>query len=116
MLIVIADDQIRSRQSLRALLSASLSRVDIREAANGEEALSLVEELQPRLVVMDIRMPKLDGLEATRRIKQRWPAVKVLVLSIYQDREREAGEAGADLFMCKGEPPERLLGALSSFL
>ena len=116
MRIVIADDQKRARQSLRALLSASLPGVEIREAANGAEAMRLVEEAEPRLVVMDIRMPELDGLEATRRIKLRWPAVKVMVLSIYQDREGEARESGADLFVGKGEPPENLLAALSSLL
>ncbi len=116
MRIVIADDQKRARQSLKALLSASLPQVEIREAASGAEALSLVEEIQPRLVVMDIRMPELDGLEATRRIKQRWPSVKVMILSIYQEREEEAQTAGADLFMGKGAPPENLLAALSSLL
>jgi DNA-binding NarL/FixJ family response regulator len=114
--IVIADDQKRTRQSLRALLSASLPQVEIREAANGAEALRLVEEIQPRLVVMDIRMPELDGLEATRRIKLRWPKVRVMMLSMYQDRAGEARAAGADLFVGKGEPPEALLGALSSLL
>ncbi len=116
MRIVIADDQKRARQSLKALLSASLPQVEIREAASGAEALRLVEEIQPRLVVMDIRMPELDGLEATRRIKQRWPSVKVMILSIYQEREEEAQTAGADLFMGKGAPPENLLAALSSLL
>jgi DNA-binding NarL/FixJ family response regulator len=114
--IVIADDQKRTRQSLRALLSASLPLAEIREAANGAEALRLVEETEPRLVVMDIRMPELDGLEATRRIKLRWPQVKIMVLSMYQDREQEAQAAGADLFVGKGEPPESLLAALSSLL
>ena len=61
-------------------------------------------------------MPELDGLAATRGIKTRWPEIKVLVLSMYRDRQEEARAAGADLFVSKGESPERLLCALSSLL
>jgi DNA-binding NarL/FixJ family response regulator len=114
--ILIADDQKRTRQSLRALLSTSLPETEIWEAANGAEALKLAEDVQPQLVVMDIRMPEIDGLAATRGIKSRWPKIKVLVLSMYQDRQQEAREAGADLFVSKGESPERLVCALSSLL
>jgi DNA-binding NarL/FixJ family response regulator len=114
--ILIADDQKRTRQSLRALLSSSLPETEIWEAANGVEALRLAEDIQPRLIVMDIRMPEIDGLAATRGIKTRWPEIKILVLSMYQDRQEEARAAGADLFVSKGESPERLLCALSSLL
>jgi DNA-binding NarL/FixJ family response regulator len=114
--ILIADDQKRTRQSLRALLSSSLPETEIWEAANGVEALRLAEDIQPRLIVMDIRMPEIDGLAATRGIKIRWPQIKILVLSMYQDRQEEARAAGADLFVSKGESPERLLCALSSLL
>ena len=116
MRIVIADDQRRARQSLKALLSASLPETEMWEAADGAEALRLVEETRPQLVVMDILMPELDGLAATRGIKSRWPEIKVLVLSMYQGRQEEARAAGADLFVSKGESPERLLCALSSLL
>lgn len=114
--ILIADDQKRTRQSLKALLAASLARPEIWEAADGAEALRLAEELHPRLVVMDIRMPEVDGLTATRDIKSRWPDIRVLVLSMYPGQQEEARAAGADLFVGKGEPPERLLAALSSLL
>jgi DNA-binding NarL/FixJ family response regulator len=114
--ILIADDQKRTRQSLKALLATSLPETEIWEAANGAEALRLAEEIHPQLVVMDIRMPEIDGLVATRGIKSRWPEIKVLVLSMYQDRQEEAHAAGADLFVGKGESPERLLCALSSLL
>jgi DNA-binding NarL/FixJ family response regulator len=116
MRVVIADDQPRTRQSLKALLCASLHDLEIGEAANGTEALRLAEEMRPRLVVMDVRMPELDGIEATRQIKSRWPEIKVLVLSMYPGRQEEARAAGADLFVGKGEPPERLLCAVSSLL
>jgi len=114
--ILIADDQKRTRQSLKALLSASLPDIEIWEAADGAEALRLAEDIHPELVVMDIRMPELDGLAATRGIKSRWPEVKVLVLSLYQNRRQEARVAGADLFVSKGDSPERLLCAISSLL
>jgi DNA-binding NarL/FixJ family response regulator len=114
--ILIADDQKRTRQSLRALLSTSLPGMEIWEAANGAEALRLAEDIHPHLVLMDIRMPEIDGLDATRGIKKRWPAIKILVLSLYQGRQEEARAAGADLFVSKGEPPESLLSAVSSLL
>jgi DNA-binding NarL/FixJ family response regulator len=116
MRIVIADDQKRTRQSLKALLSTSLPGTEIWEAADGAEALRLAEDTHPQLVVMDIRMPEVDGITATRGIKSRWPATKVLVLSMYPGRQEEARAAGADLFVGKGESPERLLCAISSLL
>ena len=116
MRVLIADDQLRTRRSLKALLSASLPDAEIWEAANGAEALQLAEDLHPQLVVMDIRMPELDGIAATREIKLRWPGIRVLVLSLYPNRQEEARAAGADLFVGKGEPPERLLCAVSSLL
>jgi DNA-binding NarL/FixJ family response regulator len=114
--ILIADDQKRTRQSLKALISTSLPETEIWEATNGAEALRLAEDVHPQLVVMDIRMPEIDGLDATRGIKSRWPGIKVLVLSMYPDRQEEAREAGADLFISKGESPENLLCALSSLI
>jgi DNA-binding NarL/FixJ family response regulator len=114
--ILIADDQRRTRQGLKALLSASLRGAEIWEAANGVEALRLTEDVHPHLVLMDIRMPEMDGLAATRGIKSHWPDIKVLVLSLYEGRQEEARAAGADLFVSKGESPGRLLRALSSLL
>jgi CheY-like chemotaxis protein len=110
--VLIVDDQPRARQSLKALLGTWSIIKTIREAANGKEALALVEESLPELVLMDIRMPQMDGLEATRRIKAKWPQVKIIVLSVYTEHTAEALAAGADAFVCKCEPPESLLKAL----
>jgi len=110
--VLIVDDQPRARQSLKALLGTWSIIKTIREAANGKEALALVEDSLPELVLMDIRMPEMDGLEATRRIKAKWPQVKIIVLSVYTEYEAEALAAGADAFVCKCEPPEALLNAL----
>jgi DNA-binding NarL/FixJ family response regulator len=112
--ILIVDDQTRARQGVCALLSTWPSATEIREAADGREALRLVEERQPHVVLMDIRMPGMDGLEATRLIKASWPRVKVIMLTLYGEYEAEALSAGADVFIGKGEPPERLLAALSA--
>jgi CheY-like chemotaxis protein len=110
--VLVVDDQPRARQSLRALLATWPIIETIREAANGKEALALVEESPPDLALMDIRMPEMDGLEATRRIKAKWPQVKIIALSVYIEHATEALAAGADAFVCKCEPPDALLKAL----
>lgn len=114
--ILIVDDQPRARKSLGALLSTWTRAPEIREAGNGREALHLVEELPPDLVLMDVRMPEVDGLEATAQIKARWPRVKVIVLSMYVEHGDEALAAGADAFVGKGEAPEKLLAQVSAIM
>ena len=114
--VLIVDDQPRARKSLKALLSTWTRSAEIREASNGREALRLAEELPPDLVLMDVRMPEMDGLEATRQIKARWPQVRVVVLSMYVENQDEALAAGADAFVGKGEAPERLLDVVSAVM
>jgi CheY-like chemotaxis protein len=110
--VLVVDDQLRARQSLKALLATWPIIGTIREAATGKEALALVEESPPDLALIDVRMPEMDGLEATRRIKAKWPQVKIIVLSVYTEHAAGARAAGADAFVCKCEPPEALLNAL----
>jgi DNA-binding NarL/FixJ family response regulator len=112
--ILIVDDQPRARQSLRALLSTVPQVRDIREAANGQEAVRLAVESQPDVVLMDVVMPTMDGLEATRQIKSRHPSIKIIVLSMYGDYQARAASAGADAFVTKGEPPAKLLATLET--
>jgi CheY-like chemotaxis protein len=114
--ILIVDDQLRARGSVRALLSTWTRAADIREAGNGREAVRLVKELPPDLVLMDVRMPEMDGLEATGQIKAWWPQVKVIVLSMYIEHRDEALAAGADAFVGKAEAPDALLGILSALV
>ncbi len=114
--IIIADDQRHTRSGLKALLLASLPAVDIWEAATGLEAVRLSEEVRPDLVLMDIRMPDLDGLSATRRVKANQRNVKVLVLSLVGSAAADAREAGADAFVSKGESPDRLLGVIAALI
>lgn len=112
--VLVVDDQERARQSLRALLVTWPLAQEVKEARNGTEAVALIEQSQPDLVLMDARMPEMDGLEATRVIKTRWPDVKVILLSMYNDLAQEAMEAGADAFVGKGEAPAKLMSTLTT--
>ena len=81
---------------------------------DGQEAIQLVEQLAPDIVLMDLEMPDMDGLEATRRIKEAHPQIGVVMLTIHEDaghRERAAG-AGVDAFVAKGAVFETLLAAI----
>ncbi len=112
--IIIADDQKHARSGLRALLSASLAAPEIWEASTGREAERLAEEVNPHLILMDLRMPVMDGLAATRLIKSRQPRIRIIVLSLQESGEGDAIAAGADAFVSKGESPDRLLSAVSA--
>jgi DNA-binding NarL/FixJ family response regulator len=83
------------------------------EAANGEMALRLVEELRPDVVIMDVEMPGLDGLTATEQIKRRWPEVRVVVLTLYPGHRARARAAGADAFLLKGDSVDVLQAAVT---
>jgi DNA-binding NarL/FixJ family response regulator len=110
--VLIVDDSARARVGLRALLATWPQIAVVGEAADGQEALRLVEECRPDAVLMDVQMPVLDGVQATRRIKEQWPAITVVVLTMYVTEQAAALAAGADAFVLKGGPPERLLKAL----
>jgi CheY-like chemotaxis protein len=112
--ILVVDDQRRTRESLKALLAAQFQGIEMHEASNGAEAIRCVEDWKPDLVLMDARMPELDGVEATRRLKRQRPHIKVIVLSMFAEYQAGALAAGADAFIGKGEPPERLLAALAA--
>ena len=110
--VLIADDSVRAREGLRALLTMRPEIEVVGEAANGQDAVRLVAECQPDIVLMDLHMPVLDGVQATQLIKQQWPAVTVIVLTMYTVEQAAALAAGADAFVIKGSTPERLLTAL----
>ena len=84
------------------------------EASNGQEALAWIAQQQPDVVIMDLQMPVMDGVEATRLIKRQWPAIKVIVLTVQAARRAEALVAGADHFLLKGYGPEALQRAILS--
>ncbi|MEJ2735555.1 MAG: response regulator transcription factor [Anaerolineae bacterium] len=110
--ILIADDRSTTRQGLRALLSLLPQVEVIAEAADGRESVDLVAEYRPDVVLMDMHMPVIDGVEATRRIKKQWPMVRIIALSIHAKYRAEALAAGVDIFLLKEGDPDALLGAV----
>ncbi len=112
--LVIADDQGMVRAGFRSLLEAEPDLEVVGDAANGEEAVEVVRRLRPDVVLMDIRMPVLDGIAATRRLVDEQPATKVLVLTTFDLDEYvfEALRAGASGFLLKDAPAEELASAI----
>lgn len=111
---LLVDDQSMVRAGLRMLLSAEPDIEVVGEAGDGREAIGHAARLRPDVILMDVRMPVLDGLEATRRILAADPATKVLILTTFNLDEYvyEALRAGASGFVLKDEPPERLIAAV----
>jgi DNA-binding NarL/FixJ family response regulator len=99
---LIVDDRPTSRRGLRALLATCSTIEIVGEGTDGRQAIRLVEQLHPDVVIMDARMPVMDGLEATRCIKSRWPGVRIIVLTMYPNYRAKALNAGATAFLIKG--------------
>src|SRR6266567_4274284 len=101
--ILIADDHPLVRSGLRALLAAAEDVEVVGEAATGEEAVTLAASLQPEVIVMDLRMPGINGIEATRRIMQTHPQIRILVITLFEDDDSvfAALRAGARGYILK---------------
>jgi len=114
MRIIIAEDHPMFRSGVRRLLSTTEDLEVVGEASNGEEAVELTERLQPDLVLMDIRMPGMNGIEATQAIKERCPSVSVLMLTMYRDDHSvfTALRVGAGGYVLKDAEEEELLRAI----
>ncbi|TAF07859.1 MAG: DNA-binding response regulator [Nostocales cyanobacterium] len=112
--VLLVDDQSLIRQGLRALLELEPDLEILGEAENGEIAINLVEELHPNVVLMDIRMPIMDGVAATKAIQTRFPATKILVLTTFDDDEyvKAALQNGAMGYLLKDTPSEELAVAI----
>jgi DNA-binding NarL/FixJ family response regulator len=112
--VLVADDQSMVRAGFRMLLSGQEDIEVVAEASNGLEAIEKAARFDPDVVLMDIRMPELDGLEATRRILAADGTTRVLVLTTFDLDEYvyEALRAGASGFVLKDDPPEQLLAAI----
>jgi DNA-binding NarL/FixJ family response regulator len=112
--VLVADDQSMVRAGFRMLLSGEDDIEVVAEASNGLEAVEKAARFNPTVVLMDIRMPELDGLEATRRILAADESARILILTTFDLDEYvyEALRAGASGFVLKDEPPEELLGAI----
>ncbi|MCK2238410.1 MULTISPECIES: response regulator transcription factor [unclassified Crossiella] len=113
--VLVADDQALLRGSFRVLLETAPGLSVVGEAADGAEAVRLAVELRPDVVLMDVRMPVLDGIEATRRLHAEAPEVRVLVLTMFDDDSAvfTALRAGAAGFLLKDTPPADLLRAIT---
>ena len=110
--VLIADDHPRSRSGLRALLATSAAVKVVGQAANGQEAVRLVEEYQPDVVLLDAQMPIMNGLQAAQHIKQRWPLIKVLILTMSHGDQFDAVSTSVDGILVKGCPVEKLWQAI----
>jgi DNA-binding NarL/FixJ family response regulator len=112
--VLVADDQAMVRAGFRMLLAEEPDIDVVAEAENGLEAVDKAARLGPNVILMDIRMPELDGLQATRRILAADPAARILVLTTFDLDEYvyEALAAGASGFVLKDDPPEQLLAAI----
>jgi DNA-binding NarL/FixJ family response regulator len=114
--ILLADDQALFREGLRTLLSIEPGLEVVGEAANGGEALEEARRLAPDLILMDLRMPILNGVEATRRVREAHPGIRVLVLTTFHEDEEifEALRAGACGYLLKDTPSKRLVEAIQA--
>ena len=112
--LLLVDDHAVVRGGLRMLLSSEDDLQIVGEAGSGHEALNAVEQLQPNLVLMDIGLPDMSGIEVTRQIRQRWPEIAVVALTIHEDEEYffQMLHAGANGYVPKRAAPEELLTAL----
>jgi len=112
--VLLVDDHPVMRQGLALLLAEEPDLQFVGEADNGQDAIDLVGRLQPDVVVMDVSMPVMDGIEATQEIKRRWPEVRVIGLSMFDEADlcRDMLEAGADAYLPKAGPPQDLLSAI----
>ena len=112
--VLIADDQALVRVGLRKILESEQDTMVVGEAVDGEDAVREARRIRPDVVLMDIRMPVLDGIEATRRIVQAQPGTRVLILTTFGLDEYvfDALRAGASGFMLKDAPPEEISAAV----
>lgn len=116
--LMIVDDHDLARAGLRQMLAGEPDLEVIGEAANGQEAVELCRQLHPALILMDVRMPMLDGIAATQAIKQEWPSTTVVLLTIYENLNclLQALKAGASGFLLKDATQQELVNALRQVL
>ena len=110
--IMVVEDNSRARDALVAYISLQEGLQVTAEASNGLEAIDKIRCSHPDIVIMDIQMPVMDGLEATKIIKKRWPRIKVIALTMYQNYQSKAIKAGVDAFLVKGCPVAELISTV----
>lgn len=114
--ILLVDDHAVVRTGLRMLLESQADLLIVGEASTGQQALQMAAELQPDVIVMDITLPDISGIEATRRIKQQFPNLAVVALTIHEDEQYffEMLQAGASGYVPKRAAPDDLINAIRS--
>ena len=114
--VIIADDHAIMRVGIRNILTRSSNISVVGEASNGAEAIELVKEQSPDVLILDMEMPVMDGVEVARRLKNSNSPVRILVLSAYDDRQYilEMLEMGASGYLIKDEAPEVIVDAVES--
>ena len=112
--VLICDDQAIARHGLQMILASAPDLKVVGQAQDGQEAVELTAQLAPDVVLMDLKMPRLNGVQATRRIRSQYPDVQVLVLTTYDADEWvfDAIRAGANGYILKDTPPDQLLSAI----
>ncbi|WP_407515742.1 response regulator transcription factor [Tamlana fucoidanivorans] len=113
--VVLADDHVLVRDGIKALLEDQSGVVVIDEASNGKEAIDIVDKNRPHVLIVDIRMPEMNGIEVVGEVKKHYHDVKTLVLSMHDSEEYviQAIQAGADGYLLKGASKEEFLKALN---
>jgi two-component system, NarL family, response regulator NreC len=116
--ILIVDDHPNLREGLKSILSLSPIFDVVGEASDGLEALFFVEKLIPDLVLMDLSMPRMDGITATREIKKKWPGTKILIFTVHNTAEYQtaAMKAGADGYLLKGSSSAKMTQSIKDIL
>lgn len=110
--VLICDDDRRARHALRAMLDLSPELEISGEAADGDEILRIARACHPDVILMDVRMPRMDGFTATRLIKAECPATRVIILTMYADEQARAENSGVDGFLLKGCAADQILEAI----
>jgi DNA-binding NarL/FixJ family response regulator len=112
--LLIVDDDARTRHALAACLATREGMTVSAQAANGEEAIESIEAQPPDVVLLDVRMPVMGGIEAAQMIRKRWPQVKVIILTMYPDARFQVHAIGVDAFVLKGGSLEDLVDTIRS--
>ena len=110
--VLIVDDSPEVRNGLQSILTTHPDLEVVGEAQDGLEALTMAEQLRPDVILMDSQMPVMDGVEATRQMKERWPTIKILVLTVHTMYIESALAAGADDCLMKDVTSQELLYAV----
>ena len=114
--IVLADDHTLVRQGIKRILEGKDDLQVVGEAADGIELLFLLDRLKPNMIILDISMPQLHGIQTARQIKMKYPAMKILIMTMHREREYlyEAISAGAEGYLLKEDAEKELFSAIET--